>query len=36
MVMLFSIPVDADRPKDNRIVTSEYKDWRKTRNKNHV
>lgn len=32
----WAIPVDADKPKDNRIVTSEYKDWRKTRNKNHI
>ena len=26
----WSIPVDADKPKDNRIITCEYKDWRKT------
>lgn len=27
----WAISIDADKPKDNRIVTSEYKDWRKTR-----
>ncbi len=32
----WAIPVDADKPKDNRIITGEYKDWRKTRNKNHI
>ena len=26
----WAIPVDADKPKDNRISTGEYKDWRKT------
>jgi len=25
----WAIPVDADKPKDNRIITGEYKDWRK-------
>ncbi len=26
----WAIPVDADKPKDNRIITGQYKDWRKT------
>ena len=26
----WAIPVAADKPKDNRIITGEYKDWRKT------
>ena len=25
-----AISVDADKSKDNRIITGEYKDWRKT------
>lgn len=28
----WAIPVDADKPKDHRIITGEYKDWRKTQN----
>ena len=27
----WAIPVDTDKPKDNRIITGEYKDWRKLR-----
>ena len=26
----WAISVDADKSKDNRIITGEYKDWRKT------
>ena len=26
----WAVPVDADKPKDNRIITGEYIDWRKT------
>lgn len=26
----WAIPVDADKPKDNRIITGQCKDWRKT------
>lgn len=26
----WAIPVDTDKPKDNRIMTGQYKDWRKT------
>lgn len=26
----WAISVDVDKPKDNRIITGEYKDWRKT------
>lgn len=26
----WAIPVDADKPKDNRIISGQYKDWRKT------
>ena len=26
----WAIPVDEDKPKDNRIITGQYKDWRKT------
>lgn len=25
----WAIPVDAEKPTDNRITTGEYKDWRK-------
>ena len=26
----WAIPVDVEKPKDNRITTGEYVDWRKT------
>ena len=35
---VWAIPIDAEKPTDNRITTGEYKDWRsssaKKRNKN--
>lgn len=28
--MAWTIPVDADKPKDNRIIIGVHKDWSKT------
>lgn len=25
----WTVPVDADKPKDNRIIIGQYRDWRK-------